>query len=216
MVEVDGHKVDIYVNQVSASFLDTMKIPILRGRSLIRGDQGAVVVSESLARKVWPDEEPLGKPFSIGTVDEDGDPASFTVIGIAGSARTLALRDPDTVELYRLASEADLTWIKVMVRTSGSPKALAVSVARAAMGIDPNVIPQVQLLKTSFRQRTQDLERSALAVMCWAPPPCSSPASASWVWWRTRCPSRRRRSESASPLARSPSTSWEACCVSSR
>ena len=116
-----------------------------------------MVVSESLVRRNWPDADPLGQPFKIG--DE-----TLTVIGIAGSARSLTPGDPDAVELYRLAREADLTGLAVVARTAGPTAALASAFSAAANSVDPNVTPQVQLLKDQFEQSVRDIESVAVAV----------------------------------------------------
>jgi predicted permease len=163
ILEVDGRRFDAYIHQVDPGFLDTLRIPLLRGRNLVAGDTQAIVVSESLARRQWPGQDPLGKPLALG-VDSAGRPASFTVVGTSASARSLALQDPDAVEIYRLASEADLAWITVVARTSGPPEAVAASLAAVANAVDPTVAPRLQLLKSAFGQKVQAVERSALAV----------------------------------------------------
>jgi hypothetical protein len=80
--------VNIYPNWVGPEFFQTMSIPLLRGRGLLPGELGAVVVSELLARKQWPGEDPFGKQFW----------QKDTVVGVAGNARLNAMNDGDTVE----------------------------------------------------------------------------------------------------------------------
>ncbi|HUF48630.1 MAG TPA: ABC transporter permease [Vicinamibacterales bacterium] len=155
--QLDGRALDVYIHQVDPQYLTTMKIPLLRGRNLIEGDDRGVVVSESLARRNWPDRDPLGQPFKTGN-------EALTVVGIAGNARSLALGDPDAVELYRLARERDLTEMTVVARTSGPTEALAPAFSAAANGIDPNLRPRVHLLKDQFHQNVREIERGALAV----------------------------------------------------
>ena len=156
-VQIDGRTLDIYIHQVDAHYLATMKIPIVSGRNLITGDELDVVVSESLARRKWPGNDPVGQPIKIG--DE-----VLTVVGVARSARSLAPGDPDAVELYRLAREADLTGLAIVARTAGPSAALASAFSTAANSVDPNFKPQVQLLKDQFEQSVRDVESGALAV----------------------------------------------------
>lgn len=153
----DGRPLDVYIHQVDPQYLSTMKIPLLRGRNLVDGDDRGIVVSESLARRRWPDRDPLGELLKIG--DE-----ALTVVGIAGNARSLAIRDPESVELYRLVREGDLTGLAVVARTAGPTAALASAFSAAANGVDPNFKPQVQLLKDQFDQSVRDIESGALAV----------------------------------------------------
>lgn len=155
--EHDGRAFMAYIHQVDPHYLATMKIPLLRGRNLIDGDENGIVVSESLARKRWPDRDPLGELLKVG---DD----ALTVVGVAGSARSLTPGDTDAVELYRLAREADLTLLAVIARTSGPTEALAPAVSVAANGVDSNFKPRVVLLKDRFRQTVGDIQGSALAV----------------------------------------------------
>jgi macrolide transport system ATP-binding/permease protein len=155
--ERDGRAFMVYIHQVDPHFLTTMKIPLVRGRNLIEGDERSVVVSESLVRRIWPDGDPLGQPFKIG---DD----TLTVIGVAASARSLTPGDPDAVELYRLAREADLTGLALVARTSGPSAALVPAFSAAANDVDPNFRPQLQLLKDQFEQRVRDVASGALAA----------------------------------------------------
>lgn len=155
--ERDGHAFIVFIQQVDPQYLATMKIPLVRGRNLAEGDERAVVVSESLVQRNWPGGDALGQPLKIG--DE-----TLTVVGIAGSARTLTPGDPDTVELYRLARDADFPSLALVARTAGDPDGLRAAVTAAANGVDPGFRPQVELLRDRVEQNVRDIESSALAV----------------------------------------------------
>jgi predicted permease len=153
---VDGRALNVQINRVDPRFFQTMKIPLLRGRNLMRGDPHAIVISESLARGAWPGRDPLGKKFFMG---ED-----YTVVGIAGRARLVKLEDSDSVEAYFLIGTADLPSTSVLVKTSASPEDLTRSVASTTEAVDPGTFPEVQLLKTGFRRKLRGAEASALTV----------------------------------------------------
>src|SRR4029078_9090921 len=99
---------EVFMHQVDPGYLETLRIPLRRGRNLSANEPDGIVVSESLARARWPNQDALGQPLQIG------DAPPLTVVGIAGNARSLALQDPDSVELYRLAGEADLVLMSVL------------------------------------------------------------------------------------------------------
>jgi hypothetical protein len=155
--ERDGRAFVVFIHQVDTHYLATMKIPLVRGRNLIEGDERGVVVSESLVQRNWPNGDALGQPLRIG--DE-----TLTVIGVSGSARTLAPGDPDTAELYRIARADDFTRLSLIARTGGPPDGLLSAVAAAANGVDSNVKPHVQLLRERVEQNARDMESTALAV----------------------------------------------------
>jgi predicted permease len=163
-IEVGGQALEISVNRVDAEFLGTMKIPILRGRGLARGDgPRTVVVSESLARRVWPNEDPVGKLLPMGE-DPAGSPVRFEVVGVAGNARMTTLEDPDKVEMYQLPEAAELPSMVALARTSGPAESMVAVVASISRAIDASLLPEVGTLKNAFRLRVQSTERSALAV----------------------------------------------------
>ena len=99
-IDLDGRHMRVQINRVDPQFFQTMKIPLLRGRNLVRGEAHAIVVGESLARAAWPGQDPLGNKF---TMDEP-----YTVVGIAGTARVVKLEDSDSVEIYFPIAPADL------------------------------------------------------------------------------------------------------------
>jgi ABC-type antimicrobial peptide transport system permease subunit len=88
----------------------------------------------------------------------------YTIVGIAGSARMVRIEDPDMVQGYFLAQEADLPSMVMLVRTSAPPEGLTQSVMSIARSLDPKVFPEVQMLKTAFRRKVQSTERGAVAV----------------------------------------------------
>jgi predicted permease len=152
-VRGDDYQVDAHINHVDPAFLSTMSIPLLRGRNLARGDTRAVVVSDSLARLAWPGEDPLGKHI-----------AENTVVGVSGSARVVALEDPDAVEIYRPIEPSDFPSMMVLVRTSGEPEGIAPVLASTARAIDRRVFPQVELLSERFRGKLREAEYTAVGV----------------------------------------------------
>jgi predicted permease len=152
-VHGDDYRVDAHVNHVDPAFFPTMTIPLLRGRNLAPGDTRAVVVSDTLARLAWPGKDPLGKQF-----------AGNTVVGVSGSARVVALEDPETVEIYYPIEPSDFPSLTVLVKTSGAPEGIAPVLASTARAIDRRVFPQLQLLSTQFSGKLREAEYTALAV----------------------------------------------------
>src|SRR5581483_3884005 len=155
-IDVDGRRVSVQINRVDPEFFQTMKIPLLRGRNLASGDARSIVISESFARAAWLGEDPLGKKF---TMDQD-----YTVVGISGSARMINLQDSDSVEVYLPIDAADLPSLFVLVKTSAPPEGMVRPVAAIAKSIAPEIFPEVQMMKTLFRQKLQGAEYSALTV----------------------------------------------------
>lgn len=156
-MEINGHKIGIHTNSIDPQYFQTMKIPLLRGRGLMRGETRTAVVSQSLATFIWPAEDPLGKPLDLADT-------KYTVVGIAGNARVSGPQDQDVAQAYFLADGPDLPSMVALVRTSGRPERLASAMASIAKGIDPKIIPEIQLMKSSFQRKLEGTQYSALSV----------------------------------------------------
>src|SRR4029077_2181096 len=75
--EINGRQVLMYPNWVEPGFFNTMGIRLLLGRTFYPGEKNAVIVSQTMARRQWPGQNPLGQKLG------DGDKKD-TVIGVVG------------------------------------------------------------------------------------------------------------------------------------
>lgn len=154
-VEVRGHRILIYPNWVGPEFFQTMGIPLLRGRYLQPGDTHAVVVSESLARKRWPNEDPIGKQWKNG---------KDVVVGVVGNTRAMELNNTDATEIYFLATLERLPEMSVLVKTTGAADGLMATVKQVAGSVDPKLFPAITPLKSGFRKNLSQVEQIATIV----------------------------------------------------
>jgi hypothetical protein len=155
--EIDGHSVAIYPNWVDSGFFRTMGIPLVLGRSFYAGEKNAVIVSQSLARKQWPGQNPIGQKF------KNGDD-SFLVVGVAGNARVNAINDDDAVELYWPAQTADMADMVVMVKAADEPGTLPPIVKSISASLDPKLFPETRQIKLLYHDNVLGVERVAMAV----------------------------------------------------
>jgi hypothetical protein len=76
------------LNRVSAGYFRTMRIPLLRGRDIAPSDDAlaprVAVVNETMARRLWPASEPVGRSFFI---PQGNRTLEFRVVGVAGDAQ---------------------------------------------------------------------------------------------------------------------------------
>ncbi|HTS77485.1 MAG TPA: ABC transporter permease [Bryobacteraceae bacterium] len=123
---------------VSPGYFATMKIPLLRGRDFLRSDnetaQRVAIINEEMARRDWPNQDPIGRHFVL-----QEDPAhAVQVIGIAGDSRTTSLSDPIGRMFYVPFAQRYIQPATVMVRVTGSdPAALAPVVLQIIRSIEP-------------------------------------------------------------------------------
>jgi len=124
---------------VSGEYFDVLGLPLRRGRTFTRHDDATrpsvAIVSEALARKYWPNEDPIGKRISF--VAE----SMFvtTIVGVVGDARhnPNVGRPPLAPVVYVPVTRTPWTTMTLVVRTAGDPLAANAEVQRAIGGIDP-------------------------------------------------------------------------------
>lgn len=156
-VEVGGKKLTVYPNWVSPEFFRTMGIPLRMGRPFNRGEKHAVIVSESFARQQWQGRNPLGQTVGAGA-DQD------TVIGVVADAHANAPNDDDAVEQYWLASADDMPGMALIVGAVGDPNSVGPAAKSIARSIDGEIFPEVQELRTLYKDNVALVENVAAIV----------------------------------------------------
>jgi putative ABC transport system permease protein len=142
---------DVSWRVVSDRYFDVMQVPLLRGRRFSAGDGAeappVALVNETLARVLWPDEDPLGRRIGTGL---DGEAALATVVGVVGDTPQTAPRIPARPEMYRpLTQETrySASTMSLVIRTADAPLAAVPAVRSAIWDIDPTLpITKVQPL----------------------------------------------------------------------
>ncbi len=137
---------DVYINQVRPKYFRTLGIPLLRGRDFTQEDHDVVVVSESYARRIWPGKDPLQQLYEYGK-------QKLPVIGIAGNAHSVGMRNGQSAEMYIPMTDEYLKESVVLLRTTGRPEDITATVADVARAVDPSLSPQVQMVKVSFQEK---------------------------------------------------------------
>ena len=86
----------------SADYFAAMGIPLQHGRLFDQTDRAGsphvAVISEALARRLWPNQEPLGKQIQFGNMDGYKD--LITIVGIVGNVRDYGLDAKPTATVY--------------------------------------------------------------------------------------------------------------------
>jgi len=152
------------VNWVSARFFETLRIPVIHGRAIEQRDidQGRplVVVNEALARRLWPEQDPVGRPLIV-----DGTP--FEIVGIA---RYEGLRaGGDTAHPYLFCSDTGRRQQgSVLVRVKGAVAAALPTLRREIRAADTDVpITQAMSLTSVIANHEADVP-IAMGVLSFA------------------------------------------------
>ncbi|MEJ2078540.1 MAG: ABC transporter permease [Acidobacteriota bacterium] len=135
---------------VTPGYFEAMKIPLVAGRFFDERDtaesQRTIIVDERLARRFWPNENPIGKrmwkpnnPQNLTQPDEKT--VYFTVVGVVGSIKLKAMVDPDErVGAYFYPYSQNSQYGSTLaVRTSVEPESLIPSLRQVISGLDGEI-----------------------------------------------------------------------------
>lgn len=136
----DGQLYTVHYRRISPGYLETMRVPIVRGRRFDARDRIdaplVAIVSRGFARRFWGDGDPIGKRIQRGANTK----AWITVVGVAGDVRDVGL-NLDATDLvytpYYQGSNAAAP-VGLVVRTEGDPRGMIGAVKRAIWQVDPN------------------------------------------------------------------------------
>lgn len=147
---------------VNEDYFRAMKVPILRGRAFQHSDrQGidVVIVSDTLARRYWPDGNAIGRRLTVPGFDSEsyerfqqGRPRWLTVVGIAGDVRVEPGADP-LPEIYLPYFQHATGKLRVAVRTSVAGAALDRGLENAVRSVAPYVPVRLRSYEETLERR---------------------------------------------------------------
>jgi len=136
--EKKGEIINVDWSIVTPDYFETMKIPILRGRTFTRDEdeQGkpVVVVDENLARRFWPNEEAVGKHIGYDS------PTWHEIIGIVPAVRAFGSEAQPLIRIYTPMGRMPQRNAVLSIRsTTSDAKALTAGIANAVRQIDKDL-----------------------------------------------------------------------------
>ena len=142
-----GNKHGILYRLVSAEYFEVLGIPIMRGRTFAPAESAApvAVVSESAARRLWPDRDAIGQTLQLEPMEDsrrktEPRPVSrtVTVVGVArdvGDSRSPFIR---SIDVY-VPTTPTQAGTSLIVRVNGDPEAARRALIERLTTVDPNV-----------------------------------------------------------------------------
>jgi putative ABC transport system permease protein len=153
---------------LTPGYFGALRIPITAGRDFSASDTFdapfVAIVSESFARRYWPQGDAIGRRFTIA-FDER------IVVGVAGDVRVRGLEQPSEPQVYLPHRQVRDGWLStyppkdLVIRTAGSPLALAPAVRRIVRAVDPELpVSDVRTMEDLVRTETAT-RRTQTAVL---------------------------------------------------
>jgi predicted permease len=121
---------------VSADYFKAMGIPLLRGRVFTEQDTRnttrVAVISESMAKRMFPNEDPIGKRIHV----TNGPTVFREIVGIVGDVKQYGLDQDTTLQTYEPYTQQPFSFMTLIVRTAGDPTNLTSAIRNQVLSVD--------------------------------------------------------------------------------
>jgi putative ABC transport system permease protein len=125
-------------HNIAPDYFKTWGIPLLAGRDFDEHDtpdrQNVVIISQGGAKKIFGNENPIGKTLLIGSASIPSQ-----IVGVVGDVRSRKVAEPDDVDLYRPWTQDNYNFLSIDVRSRLSTEAVTKLVRRALATVDPGL-----------------------------------------------------------------------------
>jgi putative ABC transport system permease protein len=167
----DETGVGVDVTYATEGYFSTIGTPILQGRAFLRTDDGTsapvAVITRSVAERLWPGEDPLGRRFSQAGVENT---TVWTVVGVTADVASSRATE-ELPSVFLPLRQSNNPHFIIMVRSETDPAALASPVREAIRSVDPGlpiprVVPAQTLVDLAFQeQRTSGQVAGGLGLL---------------------------------------------------
>jgi len=149
---------------VGDGYFDTTGMRVVRGRVFDDRDSETapmvVVVNETLAKKIWPGEEAVGKRLKQGWFDTKGPWRE--VVGVVGDVKFNGLTTDTPMQVYLPIAQDPIRSVAVLARTVGEPTAIVPAIENIVRGLDKNlplysIRTMDEVLDTSIAQQRMSM-----------------------------------------------------------
>jgi predicted permease len=130
---------NLFQMTVSPSYFETMRVPVLRGRTFnehdVRTAPRVAVLNETAARSLFPDGNAVGARIGYSP-ETSGD---IEVVGIVRDTTYTNLREPPPPTMFSSHLQANATAMAVVVRTAGDPNSMVDAARGVVRQVDPTL-----------------------------------------------------------------------------
>jgi predicted permease len=129
-----------HLSAVSADYFRTVGTRIVRGRAFSGADRAGTapvaIVNETMAATLWPNEDAIGKCFSVGRSS-----ACAGIVGIAANTRHFKLREDESMSFYvPFGQEQNIGGTQLLVRPRGDARSVLAAVRQEVVALDPTIL----------------------------------------------------------------------------
>ena len=150
---------------VTPEYFQTLQIPLTRGRAFTREEAASkskvipVVISEAMARRYWPGQDPLGHEFRLGSMrSTTRSPEALEVVGVSRDLQSVRPMSDDGLFYYRPLNMEQATPPALLVRVSGDPQEAGAALHRIVGQADPQMATTVVTLASVIERRGEQMK----------------------------------------------------------
>jgi predicted permease len=151
---------------VTADYLATMGIPLLRGRGFSAtdraGSEQVAMINATMARDFFRDRNPVGEALNLGTAEK---PDWWRIVGVAGDVKSFGQDAPTHAEIYRPFSQIPFPLIGFNMRTSTDAGAMVTPAEHALWSVDPNLPVMKAIPMTELASQSLAIRRASSALV---------------------------------------------------
>ena len=135
------HLEQIRIDAILGDYLRTLRVPLRAGRPFTGADDAnaapVALVNETMARRFWPGESPVGRRFRVGDAAVGGP--GIEVVGVVGDMRRQGLENAPIPQVFRPYSQSPSRNMNLLVRTDAPVPGIADAVRTRVAELDPTV-----------------------------------------------------------------------------
>ncbi len=151
---------------ITPGYLRSLRIPLLQGRDFSASDRAAsppvALINQAMARRYWPNENPIGSPVRTGDAVKG---TVYTIVGVVGDVRYQSLDTPEMRPmLYLTVDQAPRRTMSLLLRTTNT-SSLAVALRGVVSAVDPSLPPPSIFEIEQLIRGTMATRRFALVLL---------------------------------------------------
>jgi macrolide transport system ATP-binding/permease protein len=158
-VNIEGHPVapgqqppTVQYNMISPAYFDTLRIPVHQGRTFADADDekapSVAIVNQAMAKKFWPDQNPLGKRFST----KKASGPFIEIVGVVQDGKYKGVVEDPQSHFYLPLSQSYMPLRTIHIRSSVLPETLSTQIQSQVRALAPNLaISELQTLDQALQ-----------------------------------------------------------------
>ncbi len=148
-----GEQKIVFARAIDPEYFRVMQVRLLRGRFFTGRDPAGppvAVINETMARRCWPGQDPVGKRFGLGRTD-----FRLTVVGVSADMRNTSLADEPDAEYFVPYAQSPGASMALVVRTALDPMSVASAIQAVVRELDKNLpVSEVATMAVRVSQST--------------------------------------------------------------